>query len=441
MKYFKLTYLRARFFWVFSINLFLFVSAYFVPEMLVVSKVIFALLCIVATVDLYLLYGIDHKVKAERKLPFALSLGDENIIKIDFSTAHTEGYRIEMIDELPAQFQKRDFSFEEDITDKITYQYPLKPTERGEYSFGNVLVFLSSSIGFFARKYVLASPESIPVYPSIIAMKNYSLYSMQQASKFYGVKKMRRIGQSYEFEQIKEYILGDDLRNANWKATARTGDLKINHFQEEKSQQVYTIIDKGRTMNMPFDGMSLLDYAINAALVISNVALQKQDKAGLITFSDIIGNTLKAQNDPGHISRVLRTLYKEKERDTEANYELLYQLSNKLIHGRSLLFLFTNIESEYSLERILPILRKLNQRHILIVVFFKNSELENYGYSEAKNTEEIYLKTIAEKMSVEKEKLSLSLNMYGIQTIYTEPENLTLHTLNKYLELKSRGMI
>ena len=272
-------------------------------------------------------------------------------------------------------------------------------------------------------------------------MKNYSLYSMQNAKEFYGVKKIRRIGQSYEFEQIKEYVLGDDLRNVNWKATARTGELKVNHFEEEKSQQVYTIIDKSRTMNMPFDGMSLLDYAINASLVISNVALQKQDKAGLITFSDKIGNTVKAQNDPGHISKIIQMLYKEKEREVEANYELLYQLSNRLIHGRSLLFLFTNVESMYSLERILPILRKLNQRHILIVIFFKNSDLETYAHSDAKNTEEIYLKTIAEKMSVEKEKLSLSLNTYGIQTIFTDPENLTLNTVNKYLELKARGMI
>jgi uncharacterized protein (DUF58 family) len=87
-----------------------------------------------------------------------------------------------------------------------------------------------------------------------------------------------------EFEQIKEYVSGDDIRTLNWKASARKGGLMINNFMEEKSQQVYCIIDKGRLMKMPFDGLTLLDYAINTCLVLSNVCLRKQDRVGVITF-------------------------------------------------------------------------------------------------------------------------------------------------------------
>ena len=97
---------------------------------------------------------------------------------------------------------------------------------------------------------------------------------------------MRRIGHSYEFEQIKNYVRGDDYRSINWKATSRRGHLMVNQYEDERAQQVYNIIDKSRSMKMPFNGMSLLDYAINTSLVISNVALQKHDRAGLMTFSD-----------------------------------------------------------------------------------------------------------------------------------------------------------
>ena len=87
-----------------------------------------------------------------------------------------------------------------------------------------------------------------------------------------------------EFEHIKEYVVGDDFRTVNWKATARRGALMVNNYQDEKSQQVFCLIDKGRVMKMPFEGMTLLDYAINASLAMSSVAIKKDDKAGLITF-------------------------------------------------------------------------------------------------------------------------------------------------------------
>src|SRR5690606_29643392 len=109
--------------------------------------------------------------------------------------------------------------------------------------------------------------------------------NFNQNSLDYGIKKVRRLGHTMEFEQIKDYVLGDDLRTINWKATAKKNQLMVNQFQDEKSQPIYTIIDKGRVMEMPFSGLSLLDHAINSSLAISNVALKKHDKAGVFSFS------------------------------------------------------------------------------------------------------------------------------------------------------------
>ena len=108
----------------------------------------------------------------------------------------------------------------------------------------------------------------------------------QTDSLIFGVKKIRRLGHTMEFDQIKEYVRGDDIRSINWKATARSNQLMVNQFQDEKSQQVINIIDTGRVMKMPFDGLQLLEYAINTSLVISNIAILKDDKAGLLTFSN-----------------------------------------------------------------------------------------------------------------------------------------------------------
>lgn len=192
---------------------------------------------------------------------------------------------------------------------------------------------------------------------------------------------------------------------------------------------------------MPFEGLSLMDYAINTSLAISNIALQKHDRAGLLTFSDKIGTTLKAERKVNQLQKILNALYKEKERNLEANYELLYHASRKLIKGRSLLLLYTNFESSYALERVLPILRRINNLHLLVVVFFENTEIQEFIQSRVETTEDIYHQTVAQQYMAEKVAMVHKLKQYGIQAILTKPKDLTINTINKYLELKSRGLI
>jgi uncharacterized protein (DUF58 family) len=255
------------------------------------------------------------------------------------------------------------------------------------------------------------------------------------------VKKIRRLGHSYEFEQIKNYVQGDDFRSINWKATGRKAELMVNQYEDERSQQVYSLIDKSRTMRMPFNGLSLLDYSINASLVISNIALKKHDKSGLLTFSDKIGSSIKADRGQKQLRMILEALYNEEERKMEANYELMYNAVRNLVRGRSLIFFYTNFESLYAVERVLPLLRKINSTHLLVVMFFENTEVKDFSTSAAQDVEEIYLKTIAQKFVSEKNQVVQLLRQYGIQSILTRPEDLSINTVNKYLELKARGMI
>ena len=192
---------------------------------------------------------------------------------------------------------------------------------------------------------------------------------------------------------------------------------------------------------MPFAGMSLLDYAINASLVISNIALGKQDKAGLITFSDKVNTTIPADRGKLQLKRILDSLYKEKERFVEANYELLYLSMRNTIKGRSLVLFFTNFESSYALQRVLPMLRRINQKHLLVVVFFENTEVNAIASNEVQTLEDIYTQGIAQKYIYEKQQLVQELKQYGIYSLLTKPQDLTVNTVNKYLELKSRGLI
>ena len=215
----------------------------------------------------------------------------------------------------------------------------------------------------------------------------------------------------------------------------------VNQYEDERSQQVYCIIDKSRTMKMPFYGLSLMDYAINTSLVLTNIALRKYDRTGLITFSDRLGSAIKADRKANQLNLILNALYNEKERNLEANFELLFQATRNLINGRSLILLYTNFESMYALERVLPLLRKINMQHLLVVIFFKNTEIEAYAASSPADTEQVYQQAIAQKFLLEKQQMVQKLRQYGIQTVLTAPEDLNINTINKYLELKARGLI
>lgn len=393
--------------------------------------------------DILLLYAQKPKVVCKRELNPVFSLSDPNTVEIFLENQSRLFFFITLIDELPVQFQRRDFELRLSLAPGQSYltDHKLTPLSRGVYAFGNLNVFVSTRLGLAERRLIFEQAQEVQVYPSIIQMRQYELRALRHIAHETGIKKMRRIGHSYEFEQIKNYAQGDDFRSINWKASSRHGSLMVNQYEDERSQQVYCIVDKSRAMRMPFEGLSLMDYAINTTLAISNIILKKQDKAGLLSFSDVIGATIKAERDTGQLNRIMESLYREKERPGESNYELLYEAVRRLIGARSLLILFSNFESSYALDRALPILRRLSRSHLLVVVFFENTEIRKLANESVQTTADIYRQTIARQFLLDKREMVSRLRQYGIQAVLTKPQDLTLNTINKYLELKSRGLI
>ncbi|MBL7776405.1 MAG: DUF58 domain-containing protein [Saprospiraceae bacterium] len=436
-------FLRNRFFWLFGGVTALFALSYPFGWLFPLAQIAFAGAVAAVLADVLLLFGRRPNVLCVRETPAVFSLSDDNRVLL---RVHNQGRLrlwLALIDELPVQFQRRDFELRLTLApgEQRQLRYELRPLTRGVYAFGSVQAFLSTRLGLVERRVAFEQSQEVAVYPSIIQMKRYELRAMQHIAHETGIKKIRRIGHSYEFEQIKNYVQGDDYRSINWKASSRRGALMVNQYEDERSQQVYCIIDKSRVMRLPFEGLSLMDYAINTALAISNIILKKKDKAGLLSFSDVMGATIKAERSGAQLHRILEALYREKERSGEANFELLYEAVRRLIGVRALLLVFTNFESMYALERALPLLRRLNRLHLLVVVFFENTEIRALVNQPVERTADIYRQTVAQQFLQEKKEMVYRLRQYGIQAVLTKPEDLTLNTINKYLELKSRGLI
>ncbi len=443
MKQINNIFIGKRFFMLLWVVIALFcISFAFKPLFLISVFLTFAVFSLLL-LDLLWIYSKWVMVQALRKTSQLLSLNDDNHVEIVIRNLSNRKWTVEVIDELPFQLQNRDFLLKCSLAayENKVLKYVIKPLSRGVYDFGNINLFIQSPLKLIQRRIVVETQQSVPVYPSIIQMKKFELYTFSKISSLYGIKKMRRIGHSYEFEQIRNYVRGDDVRQINWKSTARNQKLMINQHEDEKSQPIYHVIDKSRTMLLPFEGLSLLDYSINSALVTSNVALKKSDKVGLLTFSDVIGTAIKAERKVGQLNQLLEALYNQKERNLEANYELMYHSVNRLVKNRSLLFLYTNFESTYSMKRVLPILKRLNKQHLLVVIFFENTAILDMSNKEAIDLKGIYTQIVAEQTIHEKKIIVNELHNAGIQTVYTRPQDLSLQTLNKYLELKSRGLI
>ena len=191
------------------------------------------LFCVAIVLDSVLLYRTKEGVFARRDAPDRLSNGDSNPIVIYLQNNYSFKTFLEIVDEIPHQFQKRDILFEAQLLPNENQQlrYELRPTKRGEYSFGAVNVFVKSPIRLLKRRYQFSQDKMVAVYPSFIQMKQFELLAISNRLTDYGIKKIRRIGHSMEFEQIRNYVQGDDVRTVNWKATARRDTLMVNAYQ------------------------------------------------------------------------------------------------------------------------------------------------------------------------------------------------------------------
>lgn len=435
-------YLNRRFYIILILLILLMAAGYAFSPFFVIGRWGLFILLLAVSADGYMLYRASG-IRASRRCAVRFSNGDENAVNIRVESSYPYPVSVEVIDEIPFAFQQRNIDFRLQLSpdEGKTISYCLRPGRRGIYSFGLIRVFVTTRIGLISRRYTCGSPLDVKVYPSYLMLHRYELSAISDNFMEPGIKRVRRVGHRTEFEQIKEYVKGDDYRTINWKASARRHDLMVNVYQDERSRQIYNVIDKGRVMQQAFRGMTLLDYAINASLVLSYIVLRKEDKAGLITFNEHFDTFVPASRQPDQMQTLLENLYSQQTTFGETDFSSLCVHLNKRVNKRSLLILYANFSGIDSMNRQLTYLQQLNRRHRLLVVFFEDTDLKAYMENPAKDTEEYYRRVIAEKFVFEKRLIVSTLKQHGIYSLLTTPENLSVNVINKYLEMKSRQLL
>ena len=384
------------------------------PFFLWMGQLALVLLAIAVAAETLLLYTVVQ-VEGRRVCAERFSNGDNNKVTLFVANGSPLRLRTEVVDELPPEFQKRDFSLSCLLMphEEIRREYELRPVKRGIYAFGHLLVFASTRAALVQRRFRCGTTTQVKVYPSYAMLQQYEMAAASDHLTETGIKRIRRVGNNTDFEHIKDYVQGDDYRTINWRASARRTHLMVNVYQDERSQRLFSLIDKGRLMQQAFNGMTLLDHAINASLVLSYVAIHRQDKAGLMTFADTFDSFVPAERHAGQMQRILESLYNQQTAFGESDFSMLVTNVNRLVARRSFVVLYTNYADFDSLKRQLPYLCMLNRRHRLLVVFFEDSELNEFVATPFQDVEECYERVIGEKMGYERRLIVYTLRQNG----------------------------
>ncbi len=430
-------YLTSRFYIAFCIVVVVAAMGYVWAPLYTLGRVLTAVLFTLTIAEAIVLW-LRKGISAARTCPERFSNGDDNEVDIHVQSMYPFSVRLTIVDEIPFIFQRRDVAFSLKVAPRggATLTYKLRPVERGVYGFGLVRIFASTVLYLVQRRYSCATPVDIKVYPSYRQLRQYELLAISNRLRDMGVKRIRRAGNNTEFEQIKDYVAGDDMRTVNWKASARRHQLMVNVYQAERSQQIVNLIDKGRVMQRSFRGMTLLDYAINASLVLSYVAIHRQDKAGVISFNERMDTLVSPSNRPAQMERIMENLYATTTEFAETDYSALVEAMELRLVKRSLLVLYTNFNDVQSLDRQLPYLLQLARRHRLLVVYFENNDLHSLVETKPRGVEEHYVHVVAQQMEAEQQLIAGKLNRLGILALRTTPDHLSVDVINKYLEIR-----
>ena len=387
-----------------------------------------AILCLIAAtvIDAILLFFV--KIKGTRLISQHLDLGEKNAINIDLKVLRGYVRKVTMVEKFPQYLilSHKEFRPDETIT--------VFPTRRGSYLLGRSLAFVRV-LGLLERRITLVKKgDRVEVYPAFSRLreKDQQARSLQILNS--GLHKRQLPTNQTEFMDIREYVIGDDIRTINWKATARTSRLMVNNYEDERSQTIVNIIDCGRAMHRTFNNLTLQDYAINASLLLSYSALLTEgDNVGLSTYGPEGLKFLPPKPGERQLHTIIRQLYALETTYGEGDLEELCLLLDRKLQRRSLIILYTDYTTLEAMERQLPFLQRISRRHCLVVAQFIDKELENV--SEGVFSVE---STLASDLVLQKRLIADRLQRNNIHSLLTTPANLSFSVVSKYLELRKR---
>lgn len=398
-----------------------------------------ALLLVLFAVDAIL---APRALRVERRAPRRVSLNAESEVTLSVQNNGPRPAHLRITDDLPPVLTRldgdvRELTIRPGHTERATYR--VRAARRGDALFGDVHLRVLGPLGLAWRQRRVPREDAVRVQPGVAELRRYRLLGLHNRLRDAGFRAVRQRGEGGSFESLREYVRGDDPRSMDWKASARRGQMIVRQFQVEKRQNVMIAIDAGRLMTQKIGGQERLDYALTAALLLADVAALHGDLVGLLVFSDRVTQYLPPSK--ASLSRMADALGDVHAKMVEPNYPAAFTYLAHQLRRRSLLVMFTDIIDARASSALVAHLGRAAERHLPIAVAIRNPELEAAATLHATDEADVFRRAAAEELLQARAAALAAMQRAGVLVADTRPTDAVPSAVNRYLDVKRRGLL
>lgn len=382
------------------------------------------------------------RLRVTRRAPARISLGARAEVDLRVDNHTGRRVRVRVTDDLPPLLQREG----DDVADvsvpawrEERVPYAVKALRRGDGEFGDLHLRVAGPLGLAWRQRTVGQADPVRVVPGILEVRRYRLLGLRNRLREAGFRAVRQRGEGGSFESLREYVRGDDPRTVDWKASARRGNLIVRQFQLERRQNVVIAIDAGRLMTQKVGERERLDYALTAALLLADVARVHDDAVGLLVFSDRVEAFIPPARNS--VSRLAEALGEVHARMVEPNYPAAFTYLSKQVRKRSLLVLFTDLIDPLASAAVVSQLSRAADRHLPLAVAIRNPDLEAAAALTATDEATVYRRAAAEELLQARAAALAPMQRAGVLVADTRPGDAVPAVVNRYLDVKRRGML
>lgn len=416
-------------------------AAAFLPGLLAPMFAADALLLVVALGDAA--WGRRPLVTITRDRPRVLSVGRDNPVVIELTSRARRPLRVQVKDDLPDGLSSPDLPLTVTLPARgsLPAGYRVRPERRGAFVLGDHHVRYPTPLGLWLRQLRQPRRDDVRVYPDVRSVRTYELLARQNRETLLARAARLRGGEN-EFERLRDQRRDDAFRTIDWKATARRQKLTVREYQQERDQSVVCLLDTGRLMTGMAGGLSYLDHALNAALMMGHVAARSGDQIGLVAFDRVVRAFLPPQGGPRASQRLIQATYDLHPQLVETDFAVAFEVVARRLRKRALLVLFTQIVDDVAAAELLHVVRGLPGRHLPVCVLLRDPALEQMVEERgAPDDSSLYLRGAAAEAILWRDRQVRALRTAGAHVLHATPAELTPALVNRYLEIKAKQLL
>lgn len=381
--------------------------------------------------------------EVSRTVDEKLSLGAENLVTLRVRNSSYGRLVGALRDEFPEDFAARGNVADVEIAPRSEsdFAYHVTPPHRGDFEFGDAYLRLRGPLGMLARQIRYPKAEAVKVYPNILDLRRYEISLRRERVVQPGQKLTRVHGRGTDFESLRDYLPDDEFRAIDWKASARKGKMISRQYQEEKSQNVMILLDCGRVMGPVIDGLSRLDWSINAAMMLAHVAAIKGDKVGLMAFGEEILAYAPPTSGRSQTLSLLRMTYNLRSASGDSDYYRAFPFFARKWTRRSLAVVFTELDDPEASKPLISQISSLTRKHLVMVVAMADPAVVKSSTCEPESAEDAFQTAVARQVVQARKRAAAQLARAGAIVLDVPPSMFTPAVVNQYLRIKGTARL